>query len=217
MPRPHGRWDILEKNHDLRRARASSSFLAERLLGSRQQKMVARRKSVHFTTENFNMEVLSELIKSCNQFCIFSATGKVLLDYDSARSDLKAEGDLAVTQNLYFATFATRHHDPWPKSCDVQQPRNSPEAELIEGLKANAFFGPVKAISISQIPSEYGIDVYVPNSATDGSHKHGMAWITVCRGITHMARQSIQVHRQHEIPDDREVPHCPLREPRHDG
>ena len=122
-----------------------------------------------------------------------------------------------MTQNLYFATFATRHHDPWPKSCDVQQPRNSPEAELIEGLKANAFFGPVKAISISQIPSEYGIDVYVPNSATDGPHKHGMAWITVCRGITRMARQSIQVHRQHEIPDDREVPHCPLREPRHDG
>ena len=43
------------------------------------------------------MQMLSKLIMSGNQLCVFLATAKIRTSYDSAPSELKAEGDLDAT------------------------------------------------------------------------------------------------------------------------
>ena len=90
----------------------------------------------------------------------------------------------------------TGHEDPMCEQ--LTKPRNHREAVIIEVLKANNLLGPVKAISISQLQGEYGIDVCVPSSATDRPRKYEMALITVCRGTSQFTRQALQVFCQRQ-------------------
>ena len=78
-------------------------FPAESLRASKQLSMVAGGPSVFFTTEDFNTKCFPD----STRLCIFLATANILRDYDSAPSDVEAEGDLDATQMcMYFATAA---------------------------------------------------------------------------------------------------------------
>ena len=71
----------------------------ESRLASGQLRVVAGRTSVLFTAEDlFNFKILSELVKSCKQLCIFLATAKIPQDHDSAPSHFEAVGDFDATQ-----------------------------------------------------------------------------------------------------------------------